>query len=111
MVAIPSAQPPTQPAVSTLTAAPISFGVVSGRVHTLARSTVTRPSWLTSSPASSARMISTHSRSRALRSSLRGHRSPVMCSLEFSPLPSAAQNRPSYIAPRVPIAWAMIAGW
>ena len=56
-------------------------------------------------------MISTHSRSRALRCSLRGQRSPVMCSLEFSPVPSATQKRPSYIALRLATAWAMIAGW
>ncbi len=34
-----------------------------------------------------------------------------MCSLLASPVPRAAQNRPGYIAPRVPIACAMIAGW
>ena len=42
----------------------------------------TSPSWSTTSPANSARMTSTHSRSRALRIALRGHGSPVMCSLE-----------------------------
>ena len=110
-MASPSAQPPTQPAVCTLTAVPISLGGISGRVQIRARSTVTRPSWLTSSPASRARMMSTHSRSRALRCSLRGQRSPVMCSLEFSPVPRATQNRPSYIALRLATAWAMIAGW
>jgi hypothetical protein len=56
-------------------------------------------------------MTSTHSRSRASRTSLRGHPSPVMCSLEFSPLPSATQNRPGNIAPSVPMACATIAGW
>ena len=56
-------------------------------------------------------MTSTHSRSRALRTSLRGQPSPVMCSLLASPVPSAAQNRPGYIAARVPMACAMIAGW
>lgn len=34
-----------------------------------------------------------------------------MCSLLASPVPSAAQNRPGYIDPSVPIACAMIAGW
>ena len=111
MVASPSAQPPTHPAVSTLTAAPINGGGVSGRVQIRARSTVIRPWWLTSSPASRARITSTHSRSRALRSSFRGHPWPVMCSLDASPVPRATQNRPSYIASRVEMAWAMIAGW
>src|SRR5436853_329892 len=55
-------------------------------------------------------MMSTHSRSRALRRSLRGHGAPVMCSLLASPVPSAAQNRPGYMAARVPMAWATIAG-
>ncbi len=107
----PSAHSAHQRAVSTLTAAPISAGGSSGRVHSRARSTVTSPSWLTSSPASSARITSTHSRSRRLRRSLRGHPAPVMCSLLASPVPSAAQNRPGNIAPSVPIACAMIAGW
>jgi hypothetical protein len=34
-----------------------------------------------------------------------------MCSLLFSPVPNAAQNRPGNIVPRVPMACAMIAGW
>jgi hypothetical protein len=97
--------------VGTLTAAPISIGTSAGLVHTRARSTVTSPSWLTSSPASKLRMTSTHSISRASRISLRGHRCPVMCSLLASPVPNAAQNRPGYIAESVPIACAMIAGW
>src|SRR3954447_26538735 len=107
----PSAHSAHRRAVWTLTAAPISAGGVSGRVQTRARSTVTSPSWLTSSPASSARMTSTHSRSRASRTSLRGQRPPVMCSLLNSPEPSAAQNRPGYMAPSVPIACATTAGW
>ncbi len=94
----PSAQAATERAVSTLTAAPMSSGGWSGRVQSRARSTVTRPSWLTSSPASSARMTSTHSRSRSARTSLRGQPSPVMCSLDASPVPSATQNRPGNIA-------------
>jgi hypothetical protein len=56
-------------------------------------------------------MMSTHSRRRAARTSLRGQRSPVMCSLLASPVPSAAQNRSGYISVSVEIAWAMIAGW
>ena len=94
-----------------LTAAPISGGGVSGRVHSLARSTVTSPSWLTSSPANSARITSTHSPRRWLRISLRGQSCPVMCSLDASPVPSAAQNRPGYIVASVAAACAMIAGW
>ena len=43
-----------------------------------------------SSPARRERMISTHSSSRALRSGLDGQRSPVMCSFDASPVPSAA---------------------
>jgi hypothetical protein len=89
----------------------MSFGWICGSVHTLARSTVTSPSWLTSSPASSARMMSTHSRSRWLRSCLRGHGCPVTCSFAASPEPSATQNRPSYIAESVAIACAITAGW
>ena len=83
----------------------------SGSVHSLARSTVTSPSWLTSSPASSARMTSTHSRSRASRTSLRGQRLPGDVLVDASPLPSATQNRPGNIAPSVAAACAMIAGW
>ena len=110
MVTKPSAHSATQLAVCGVIAGPMSLGVISGRVHTLARSTVTRPSWVTSSPASSARMMSMHSRSRRLRRSLRIHSPPVTCSLEFSPVPSAAQKRPSYMAPKVAMAWAMITG-
>jgi hypothetical protein len=76
-----------------------------------ARSTVTSPSWVTSSPASNARITSTHSRSRASRTSLSGQESPVMCSFIASPLPSATQNRPGNIAPSVAAACATIAGW
>ena len=46
-----------------------------------------------------------------MRTSLRGQTSPVMCSLDASPVPSAVQNRPGYIADSVAIACAMIAGW
>ena len=52
------------------TAVASSGGGSAGRVHSFARSTVTSPSWSTTSPANSARMTSTHSRSRALRTAL-----------------------------------------
>ncbi len=107
----PSAHSAHQAAVSGLTAAPISNGGSSGNVHTRARSTTTRPRWVTSSPRSSARITSTHSRSRAVRVVLSGQPSPVMCSLLASPVPRAVQNRPGNIAPNVPMACAMIAGW
>ena len=111
IVTSPSAHSPAQPAVAALTAAPISFGGCAGSVHSRARSTVTSPSWSTTSPANSARMTSTHSRRRALRVALSGHGSPVMCSLDASPVPSATQKRPGYISASVAAAWAMIAGW
>jgi hypothetical protein len=111
MVIRPSAHSAHQRAVATLTAAPTNAGGSGGSVQTRARSTRTSPLWLTSSPRSSARITSTHSRSRALRTSLCGHGSPVMCSLLASPVPSAAQKRPGYMAASVPMAWAMIAGW
>ena len=107
----PSAHVPTRPAVSFETAAPISAGGVSGRLQTLARSTRTRPSCVTSSPRSSARITSTHSRSRASRSAFPGQRSPVTCSFSASPDPSAAQNRPGNISASVAIACAITAGW
>ena len=110
-VARPSAHSPTQPAVSTLTAGPISGGDSRGNVCSFARSTFTSPSWETVSPAKSARMMSTHSRRRALRVALSGHGSPVMCSFDASPVPSATHSRPGNISPRVAAAWATIAGW
>src|SRR4051794_35538259 len=110
-VTSPSAHSAPARAVGMLTAGQISAGGTSGRVHNRARSTCTRPSWVTSSPASSARMTSTHSRSRASRSAFRGQPCPVMCSLDASPLPRATQNRPGNIAPSVATAWATIAGW
>ena len=111
MVISPSAQPPAQPAVSTLTAVASSGGGSAGSVHSRARSTVTRPSWSTTSPANSARITSTHSSRRASRTFLSGQRAPVMCSLENSPVPSATCNRPGNISVSVAAAWAMIAGW
>jgi hypothetical protein len=56
-------------------------------------------------------MTSTDAFSRSLRSGFGGQGSPVMCSFIASPLPSAAQNRPGNISPRVAIACAMTAGW
>lgn len=107
----PSAQEPAQRAVSALTAAAYTGGGTAGRVHSRARSTSTNPRWLTHSPAKSARITSTDSRSRALRSDLVGHRWPVMCSLTAWPLPSASQNRPGNISASVAAACATIAGW
>jgi hypothetical protein len=69
-----------------------------------------RPLWSTTSPANSARITSTHSSSRALRSALAGQRSPVMCSFEASPLPSATQSRPGNIWQSEAAACATIAG-
>ena len=66
---------------------------------------------MTSSPSSSARITATHSSSRRVRVSLSGQASPVMCSLDASPLPSATQKRPGNITPRVAIFWASTAGW
>ena len=57
------------------------------------------------------RMTSTHSMRRWSRISLRGHTSPVTRSLDASPDPSAAQNRPGNICASVAIAWAMMTGW
>ena len=67
---------------------------------------------MTSSPRHSARMTSTHSLSRAIRTSLVGHGSPVTCSFRASPLPSATQGkRPGNIAATVAIACAEMTGW
>ena len=107
----PSAHPPAQRAVSTLMAGPNSGGGSAGSVQSFARSTRTRPSWSTTSPANSARMTSTHSISRAVRSAFEGHRAPVMCSFEASPVPSATHRRPGNIWHSEAAAWAMIAGW
>ena len=56
-------------------------------------------------------MMSAHSRSRALRISLRGQPPPVMCSFDASPEPSAIHSRSGNISQIVAAAWAMIAGW
>ena len=82
-----SAHSACRAAVAGVTAGPTSGGTVSGRVHSRPRLTVTRPSWLTSSPASSRRMTSTHSRRRSSRTSLRGQTAPVTRSLAASPEP------------------------
>jgi hypothetical protein len=111
IVASPSAQPPHQRAVSGETAAPTSAGGSAGSVHSFARSTRTSPSWSTTSPANSARITSTHSRSLAARTRLGGHGAPVMCSLENSPVPSATHSRPGNSSHSVAAACATIAGW
>ncbi len=98
-------------AVSGLSAAPKSRGGCAGRVQSRARSTRTRPSVLTSSPRRRARITPTHSSRRALRSGFGGQRSPVMCSLDASPVPSATVSRPGNSSPRVATAWATMAGW
>jgi hypothetical protein len=110
-VASPSAHVPPHAAVCSLTAAHSSGGGVSGRVHKRARSTSTSPEWETSSPANSARITSTHSPSRAVRTSFGGQRSPVMCSLEASPDPRAIHSRSGNSSHSVAAAWAMTAGW
>jgi hypothetical protein len=108
----PSAQSAAQAAVCGLIAPATSFGGSSGSDHSRARSTTTSPRWLTSSPRHSARITSTHSRSRAIRTSLGGQGSPVTCSLSASPLPTATHGkRPGNIAPRVAMAWAEMTGW
>ena len=48
---------------------------------------------MTSSPANRARITATHSSSRRVRVALSGHGAPVMCSLEYSPVPSATHRR------------------
>ena len=104
-------RPASQPAVSALTAAPSSGGGRLGRDQSRARCTphvAVVPT--TSSPASSRRIASSDSSSRALRSSFDGQGSPVMCSFIASPLPSAAQNRPGNISSSVAIACAITAG-
>jgi hypothetical protein len=44
------------------------------------------------------------------RISVSGHRSPVMCSLRASPLPTPRKKRPGIMAADVAAACAMIAG-
>ncbi len=106
-----SAQLPTQAAVGGVSAAPTMRGARAGRLHRRASSTTTRPRWLTTSPRHSARITSTHSARRALRSDLGGQRSPVMASLMYWPVPSATQKRSGNISASVAAACAMMAGW
>ncbi len=56
-------------------------------------------------------MMSTASSSIAWRTSTRGHGSPRMCSLRFSPDPTPRKNRPGMRHSAVAAACAMIAGW
>ena len=56
-------------------------------------------------------MISTHSRRRSVRSAFGGQPSPVMCSLEASPVPRAIHSRSGNISHSVAAACATIAGW
>ena len=108
----PSAQPAAQRAVASLIAPATSRGGSSGSDHSRARSTTTWPRCVTSSPAQSARITSTHSRSRAIRSALTGQAAPVTCSLSAWPLPSATHGkRPGNIAATVAIACAEMTGW
>ena len=72
-VTSPSAQAAARRAVSTLTAGAMSGGLVSGTSQIRACSTVTSPWCVTSSPAWSRRMMSTHSSSRRCRVSFGGH--------------------------------------
>jgi hypothetical protein len=65
---------------------------------------------VTVSPAHNLRITATHSSRRSLRSLFTGQRSPVMCSFNASPLPTASQNRSGYISQSVAAACAMIAG-
>ena len=62
------------------------------------------------SPFHSSRITSTASSSISRRSSAEGQRSPRMCSLRFSPLPTPSRKRPGAITAEVAAAWAMIAG-
>ena len=56
-------------------------------------------------------MIATASASIDRRSSVLGQRSPRMCSLRASPVPTPRRNRPPVRSEDVAAAWAMIAGW
>ena len=56
-------------------------------------------------------MTSTASSSISRRTSASGQRSPRMCSLSASPLPTPSPKRPSSITELVAAAWATIAGW
>ncbi len=69
------------------------------------------PRWIFSSPLQSSLITSIASSRRAWRSATPGQRSPRMCSLRFSPLPTPSEKRPGRSAAAVAAAWAMIAGW
>ena len=56
-------------------------------------------------------MTSMASSNISRRISVSGQRSPVMCSLSASPLPTPRKKRPGIMAAEVAAAWAMIAGW
>jgi hypothetical protein len=56
-------------------------------------------------------MTSMASSSISSLTSVRGQRSPSMCSFRFSPVPTPREKRPSSITFEVAAAWAMIAGW
>ena len=62
-------------------------------------------------PCQSVRITSTASSSISSRTSASGQRSPRMCSLSASPLPTPRVKRPSSSTALVAAAWAMIAGW
>ena len=51
------------------------------------------------------------SSSMSMRSGAIGQRSPVMCSLRASPVPTPHVKRPSSSCPVVAVAWARITGW
>jgi hypothetical protein len=106
----PSAQSPANAAVSGVIAAAKSAGGCSGRIKSLAWSSVKCRSYDTISPAHNRRMAIAASCRRSLRTSFDGHGSPVMCSFENRPLPSATQNRPGYMSPIVAAACAITAG-
>ena len=56
-------------------------------------------------------MTSMASSSISSLTSVRGQRSPNMCSFRFSPVPTPKEKRPPSITFEVAAAWAMIAGW
>ena len=56
-------------------------------------------------------MTSTASSSISRRMSVSGQRSPRMCSLSASPVPTPSSKRPSSSTAAVAAAWATIAGW
>lgn len=110
MVIRPSAQPPIQRAVSSVTAAPSSGRGSAGRLYSRAWRTWKPPSWSTRSPPHSRRITSAASRSAFCRSRLAGHGWPVMRSFRASPVPSASQIRPGASCSSVAAACATKAG-